>query len=174
MNPAMQHEVEKLVMKFAEDLLGIYREAVISSLAMTGGAPRAELAATAKAPRAVKASRKGRTLVKSSPEQVEALSLRIIEHIKKSGKRPSAKEIQQGLKVASGPFQYALNKLKDDGRVRQVGERRMARYEVASKGAVAATKKAPKARAAKSKAASVAEASAEPAGVANGPTVSEA
>lgn len=186
MTPAMQRDVEKLVKKFAEELLGIYREAVIASLAMTGGAPRAEAAPAVKAPKAPraakavaakapKAAHKGRTLVKSSPEQVEALSVRIIDFIKKSGKRPAAKEIQQALKVAAGPFQYALNKLKDDGRVRQVGERRMARYEVSGKGGAVAAKKAPKARSAKPKASPAAEApAAEPVVIATETTPSEA
>ncbi len=143
MTPAMQREVEKLVKAFAEELLGLYREAVIASLAMTGSGPRAESAAPARSPRAPRAtpsrakkarsSRKGRPLVKSSPEEVEALSTRIIDYIKKSGKRPAAKDIQAALKVEAGPFQYALNKLKADGRVRQVGQRRMARYEANGK-----------------------------------------
>jgi len=151
MTPALQRDVEKLVKTFAEELLGLYREAVIASLAMTGGAPRSEVAAPGRAPRAPRSSaaatprkgaspRKGKPLVKSSPDEVEALSVRIIDYIKKSGKRPAAKDIQQALKVGAGPFQYALNKLKAEGRVRQVGQRRMARYETGAKAPAAAKK----------------------------------
>ena len=83
-------------------------------------------------------------MVKSSPDQVNRLSDRIIDTLKKSQRNLAAREImkQLGLRATDeGRFQYALNKLKEEGLVQQHGERRQARYGV---GASSAAK--PKAR----------------------------
>lgn len=94
-------------------------------------APRA---APKAAPKAVapKAPRPG-VVVKSTPDQVNRLSERVIEVLRKSARNLAAKEIMKamGLRTTDeGRFQYALNKLKEDGVVQQHGERRQARYGI--------------------------------------------
>jgi hypothetical protein len=99
-------------------------------------APAAKAAAPKAAPKAVapKAPRPG-VLVKSTPDQVNRLSERLIDVLRKSARNLAAKEIMRamGLRTTDeGRFQYALNKLKEDGVVQQHGERRQARYGIGS------------------------------------------
>ena len=83
---------------------------------------------------------------KSSPEEVRQLGERIVDTLKKAGKNLSASELQGAVDADHGPFHYALSKLKESGRVKQIGERRMARYSLGGKRAkvAAPARKAPR------------------------------
>lgn len=63
---------------------------------------------------------------------------KILDLLRKEGGTMASSDMRKRLHVHEGQFTYALNKLKEDGRVEQVGERRMARYGVGTpKGAKA-------------------------------------
>ena len=164
-NEAMQDEIDRVLSKFSGELLKLFQKAVVqavtgrSGVSLGAGSPRrskasAEPKAT-KAPKASKAAkaRHGRGGPKSSPEEVAKLGDKLVELLKRKGGSLTSKELQKASGVGAGQFQYALNKAKRDGRIHQIGERRMARYEVGSgKPAKAAKAKAPKAKPAKAKA----------------------
>lgn len=164
-NEAMQDEIDRVLSKFSGELLKLFQKAVVqavtgrSGVSLGAGSPRrskpsAEAKAT-KAPKATKAAkaRHGRGGPKSSPEEVAKLGDKLVDLLKRKGGSLTSKELQKASGVGAGQFQYALNKAKRDGRIHQIGERRMARYEVGSgKPAKAARAKAPKAKAAKAKA----------------------
>ena len=122
-------------------------------------APKGKPGRPAKA--AKPAARKGGgKLEKSSPAEVDELSNDIINVLRRSDKNLAAREIMEKLNFSAldaGRFNYALGKLKDDGRVAQHGDRRMARYGVGNGG------KAKPARGRKPKAAEAAPASEAPA-----------
>lgn len=123
-------------------------------------APKGKPGRPAKA--AKPAARKGGgKLEKSSPAEVDELSNDIINVLRRSDKNLAAREIMEKLNFSAldaGRFNYALGKLKDDGRVAQHGDRRMARYGVGNGGKA----KAPRGRKPKAaEAAPVSEAPAE-------------
>lgn len=146
----MQQEVEKVLASFSAELMKIFRQAIVSSLGGGLSVPSAPAqieapkrrgrkakAAPAPAPASKKApsARRG---PKSSPEEVEALGEKILDLLKKEGETMASSDMRKRLHVHEGQFTYALNKLKEDGRVEQVGERRMARYGIGTpKGAKA-------------------------------------
>jgi len=108
------------------------------------------------------ASKGGAKVEKSSPAEVDELSNDIINVLRRSDKNLAAREIMEKLNFSAldaGRFNYALGKLKDDGRVAQHGDRRMARYGVGNGG------KAKPARGRKPKAAEAAPVSEAPAEV---------
>lgn len=184
-NEAMQDEIDRVLSKFSGELLKLFQKAVVqavtgrSAVSLGAGSPRrskpAPEAKATKAPKATKAAkaRHGRGGPKSSPEEVAKLGDKLVELLKRKGGSLTSKELQKASGVGAGQFQYALNKAKRDGRIHQIGERRMARYEVGSgKPTKAAKAKAPKAKAPKAKAprkvtrkAAAVEATAEPAAV---------
>lgn len=164
-NEAMQDEIDRVLSKFSGELLKLFQKAVVqavtgrSGVSLGAGSPRRSKASAepkaAKAPKATKAAkaRHGRGGPKSSPEEVAKLGDKLVELLKRKGGSLTSKELQKASGVGAGQFQYALNKAKRDGRIHQIGERRMARYEVGSgKPAKAAKAKAPKAKPAKAKA----------------------
>jgi hypothetical protein len=164
-NEAMQDEIDRVLSKFSGELLKLFQKAVVQAVtgrtgvSLGAGSPRrSKASAEAKAPKAPKASkaakaRHGRGGPKSSPEEVAKLGDKLVELLKRKGGSLTSKELQKASGVGAGQFQYALNKAKRDGRIHQIGERRMARYEVGSgKPAKAAKAKAPKAKPAKAKA----------------------
>lgn len=110
-----------------------------------GRPPKAEKPAKASRAKALKAkgpkakgSKKG---PKSTPAEVNVLCDRILDVLKRSTSRLSASELRSAVKADNGPFQYALNKLKDRNEVRQIGDRRLARYELGGAKAKKATEK---------------------------------
>lgn len=128
-------EIDSLVRSFADELLALFRQAVLGTLSTGKGRRSSASSAEPKAERGVRGrakAAKGGRRSKSSPEEVEALAVKIHDALKKSNKRLSSKELQNLVKVYGGAFQYALGKLKEDGRVKQLGERRMAKYELGS------------------------------------------
>jgi hypothetical protein len=164
-NEAMQDEIDRVLSKFSGELLKLFQKAVVqavtgrNTVSLGAGAPRrSKPSAEAKAPKSTKApksakARHGRGGPKSSPEEVAKLGDKLVDLLKRKGGSLTSKELQKAAGVGAGQFQYALNKAKRDGRIHQIGERRMARYEVGSgKPAKAAKTKAAKARPAKAKA----------------------
>ena len=155
----MQTDINRILNDFAAQLLKVFREAVVTSLG--GGAPagrslpaaapkrrgRPPKAAAAAAPAAASARRKAsKRGPKSTPKEVEALQVQILDALK-GGAKMSSSEMVKTLKVDPGPFQYALGKLKSSNQVTQIGERRMAKYSLggaSKKGAKGARKKAGK------------------------------
>ncbi len=180
-----QSAIEKVLQDFTKELLKVFSEAVVQAVSQVGEAGRAAIpAATASAAAPKRAARKapakaaspakparaakGGGAFKSTPDQVNRLSDRILEVLRKSSRNLASKEIMKaaGLRATDeGRFQYALNKLKEDGAVQQHGERRQARYGVgAGSKAKAKHPRAPRARAAAPAAAVTVEAPvAEPA-----------
>lgn len=155
----MQTDINRILNDFAAQLLKVFREAVVTSLG--GGAPAgrslpaaapkrrgrppkaAAAAAAAPAGARRKASKRG---PKSTPKEVEALQVQILDALK-GGAKMSSSEMVKALKVDPGPFQYALGKLKSSNQVTQIGERRMAKYALggaSKKGAKGSRKKAGK------------------------------
>lgn len=141
----MQHEVEKVLGTFSAELMKIFRQAIVSSLGgglsaapslpsggESTGAKRGRKPKAVAAPAAAPSKRGGRRGPKSSPEEVDELGEKILDLIRKSGSTMASADMRKKLHVPEGQFTYALNKLKDDGRVDQVGERRMARYGLGS------------------------------------------
>jgi len=154
-----QRAIEKLLQNFTKELMKVFSESVVRAVGQVTNPPRASLPASAAAsaparrPRARKAApaapkgkpgrppkaqkpagRKGK-LDKSSPAEVDDLSNQIIAALRRSDRNLAAREIMEkvGLKTLdAGRFNYALGKLKDDGRVAQHGDRRMARYGLGS------------------------------------------
>lgn len=130
-----------------------------------GGARKAAAAPKAKPGRPAKGAKPGRPakggkVEKSSPAEVDELSSDILNVLRRSDRNLAAREIMEKLNFGAldaGRFNYALGKLKDDGRVAQHGDRRMARYGIGSGG------KAKAARGRKPKAAEAAPASEAPA-----------
>jgi hypothetical protein len=164
-NEAMQDEIDRVLSKFSGELLKLFQKAVVqavtgrSGVSLGAGSPRRSKASAepkaAKAPKATKSAkaRHGRGGPKSSPEEVAKLGDKLVDLLKRKGGSLTSKELQKASGVGAGQFQYALNKAKRDGRIHQIGERRMARYEVGSgKATKAAKAKAPKAKPAKAKA----------------------
>lgn len=93
--------------------------------------PGRKPAAAPKAAKAKKPATGARSDGKSSPAEVQALGARIVALLAKSERHLSAKEVLTGLKLSlaeAGRFQYALNKVKDSGEVKQYGTRGGARY----------------------------------------------
>lgn len=152
-----QRAIEKLLQNFTKELMKVFSESVVRAVgqvtstraSLPAGAaaaparrPRERKPAAApkakpgRPPRAGKASkpaaRKGGNKVeKSSPAEVDDLSNDILAALRRSDRNLAAREIMEklGLKTLdAGRFNYALGKLKDDGRVAQHGDRRMARY----------------------------------------------
>jgi hypothetical protein len=159
-NEAMQDEIDRVLSKFSGELLKLFQKAVVqavtgrNAVSLGAGSPRRSKpsaeAKTTKAPKATKAAkaRHGRGGPKSSPEEVAKLGDKLVELLKRKGGSLTSKELQKASGVGAGQFQYALNKAKRDGRIHQIGERRMARYEVGSgKPAKAARAKAKPAKA---------------------------
>ena len=150
----MQTDINRILNDFAAQLLKVFREAVVTSLG--GGAPAGrslpasapkrrgrppKAAAAAPAAARKKTSKRG---PKSTPKEVEALQVQILDALK-GGAKMSSSEMVKTLKVDPGPFQYALNKLKSSSQVSQIGERRMAKYSLgggSKKAAKGARKKA--------------------------------
>lgn len=164
-NEAMQDEIDRVLSKFSGELLKLFQKAVVqavtgrSGVSLGAGSPRRSKATAepkpSKAPKATRSAkaRHGRGGPKSSPEEVAKLGDKLVDLLKRKGGSLTSKELQKASGVGAGQFQYALNKAKRDGRIHQIGERRMARYEVGSgKPAKAARSKAPKAKAPKAKA----------------------
>lgn len=165
-----QSAIEKVLQDFTKELLKVFSEAVVQAVSQVGEAGRAAIPAAtasaaaapkraarkapAKAPSPSKPARaaKGGGAFKSTPDQVNRLSDRILEVLRKSSRNLASKEIMKaaGLRATDeGRFQYALNKLKEDGAVQQHGERRQARYGMgAGSKAKAKPARAPRARAA--------------------------
>lgn len=151
----VQKEIDKAVHSFTQELLKLFREAVIHAVGASGTAPRAVAPAAPAAPVARPRARTraparaaappvskrgaGARGPKSSPEEVRQLGERIIDSLKKAGKNLSASELQEAVDAEHGPFHYALSKLKESGRVKQIGERRMARYSLGGKRGKAAS-----------------------------------
>ena len=159
----VQKEIDKAVHNFTQELLKLFREAVIHAVGASGTAPRPAAPAAPAAPvarprtrtrdparaAAAPASDGGGSSArgpKSSPEEVRQLGERIVDTLKKAGKNLSASELQGAVDADHGPFHYALSKLKESGRVKQIGERRMARYSLGGKRAkvAAPARKAPR------------------------------
>lgn len=151
----MQTDINSILNDFAAQLLKVFREAVVTSLGggstssrslpaaapKRRGRPPKALGAVAAPPSRRKSSKRG---PKSTPKEVEALQVQILDALK-GGAKLSSSDLVKALKVDPGPFQYALNKLKHSNQVSQLGERRMARYALgggAKKGPKAARKKA--------------------------------
>lgn len=153
-----QAAIEKVLQDFTRELLKVFSEAVVHAVSQVGTGGRSAIAAVAQSSTAkraasrsprkpaaeakapARAARKPGTaaMVKSSPDQVNRLSDRIIDALKKSQRNLAAREImkQLGLRATDeGRFQYALNKLKEEGLVQQHGERRQARYGVGASNA---------------------------------------
>ncbi len=87
------------------------------------------------APKKAAPARKGSKVEKSSPAEVDSLSTDILAALRRSDRNLAAREIMDKLELSAldaGRFNYALGKLKDDGRVAQHGDRRMARYGLGS------------------------------------------
>lgn len=151
-----QRAIEKLLQNFTKELMKVFSESVVRAVGQVASPHRSSLpaaAASAPARRARKAApaapkgkpgrppkaqkpagRKGK-VDKSSPAEVDDLSNQIIAALRRSDRNLAAREIMEkvGLKTLdAGRFNYALGKLKDDGRVAQHGDRRMARYGLGS------------------------------------------
>jgi hypothetical protein len=153
-----QRAIEKLLQNFAKELMKVFSDGVVRAVSQVANPGRASLpagssAAPARRARARKAApaapkakpgrpsnaqkasgRKGK-VDKSSPAEVDDLSNQIIAALRRSDRNLAAREIMEkvGLKTLdAGRFNYALGKLKDDGRVAQHGDRRMARYGLGS------------------------------------------
>ena len=153
-NEAMQDDIDRVLSRFSGELLKLFQKAVVqavtgrSAVSLGAGSSRRAKAAAepkpTKAPKARKA-RHGRGGPKSSPEEVARLGDKLVDLIKRSKNGSlTSRELQKAVGGGAGQFQYALNKAKRDGRIKQVGERRMARYEVGT-GKAAKAPKAPKA-----------------------------
>lgn len=146
-----------MLAKFSGELLKLFQKAVLQTMSGRGGAslpsaaPRkARAAKAAKAAPAAKPAKRGRGGPKSSPVEVNKLGDKLVEILKKRGEPVPAKELLKASGAESGQFHYALSKAKADGRIAQIGERRMARYEVGN-GKAAGGKKAKAGKAAKGK-----------------------
>jgi hypothetical protein len=153
-----QRAIEKLLQNFTKELMKVFSESVVRAVGQVAGPSRASLpaastatrrtpgrkpaAAAAPAPKGKPgrppknqpkpAARKGK-VDKSSPAEVDDLSNQIIAALKRSDRNLAAREIMDKLELRpldAGRFNYALGKLKDDGRVAQHGDRRMARYGI--------------------------------------------
>ncbi len=169
----MQNDINRILNDFANQLLTVFREAIVNSLgagtsvrslpspkrrARPASKPvSAPVAAPVAAPSKKKASKRG---PKSTPKEVEQLQVQILDALK-GGAKLSSSDLVKALKVDPGPFQYALGKLKKDGKVSQIGERRLAKYSLGASSSGGkkkpAAKAAPKAAAPKKKAAKAAK-----------------
>jgi hypothetical protein len=152
-----QRAIEKLLQNFTKELMKVFSESVVRAVGQVAGparaslpaastasrrAPKSKPAAAAPAPKGKPgrppksqpkpAARKGK-VDKSSPAEVDDLSNKILAALKRSDRNLAAREIMDKLELRpldAGRFNYALGKLKDDGRVAQHGDRRMARYGI--------------------------------------------
>ena len=152
----MQTDINRILNDFAAQLLKVFREAVVTSLGggspvsrslpasapKRRGRPPKSASAIPVGPAAArkKASKRG---PKSTPKEVEALQVQILDALK-GGAKLTSSELVKALKVDPGPFQYALGKLKTSNQVSQIGERRMAKYALGGGAKKAARKKAVK------------------------------
>jgi len=116
-----QHQIDRL------RRIGVHRVHRTAQIEAPKRRGRKARTAPASAPASKKATA-ARRGPKSSPEEVEALGEKILDLLKKEGETMASSDMRKRLHVHEGQFTYALNKLKEDGRVEQVGERRMARY----------------------------------------------
>jgi hypothetical protein len=147
-----QRAIEKLLQNFTKELMKVFSESVVRAVAQVGSTRASVPASPAPAPAARRARpegkaaapkarpakpgrpagpRKGGKVDKSSPAEVDSLCDEIIAALRRAERNLAAREIMEriGLKsLDAGRFNYALGKLKDDGRVAQHGDRRMARY----------------------------------------------
>jgi hypothetical protein len=183
---AMQAEIDHVLSKFSGELLKLFQKAVVqavtgrSTTALAPATPRRSRTAKPAAPapakpakgaKGAKPSRRGRGGPKSSPEEVTKLGDKLVDILRRKGEAVTAKDLLKAAGVDSGQFHYALSKAKAAGRIHQIGERRMARYELgsgksapkAAKAAKGKAKPARKPRKAAPAAAAVAEPPAEPA-----------
>lgn len=153
-----QRAIERLLQGFTRDLMKVFSDAVVRSVGQVMTAQGRAVGAAAPAPTLPSAAKRGRPknsaakpkqtaaapatakgkkgkVLKSTPDQVNKLSERIVETLQRSDRNLTAKELMEKLQVRlsdEGRFQYALNKLKETGDVAQHGERRMARYGIGS------------------------------------------
>lgn len=151
-NEAMQDEIDALLAKFSGELLKLFQKAVLQSMSGRGGVALPSGGRKARAPKAPKAApaakapKRGRGGPKSSPQEVAKLGDKLVEILKRRGEAMAAKDLLKASGADSGQFHYALSKAKADGRISQLGERRMARYEVGSGKASGKKAKAVKAK----------------------------
>lgn len=155
-----QRAIEKLLQNFTKELMKVFSESVVRAVGQVAGtraslpagaaaparrprerkpaaAPKAKPGRPPRAGKAPKAAgRKASNKVeKSSPAEVDDLSNDILTALRRSDRNLAAREIMDKLSLSAldaGRFNYALGKLKDDGRVAQHGDRRMARYGIGS------------------------------------------
>lgn len=135
-NEAMQDEIDHVLAKFSGELLKLFQKAVLQTMSGRGATLPAASPRKARAPKgapvakAAKPAKRGRGGPKSSPVEVTKLGDKLVEILKRRGEPVPAKELLKASGAESGQFHYALSKAKADGRISQLGERRMARYEV--------------------------------------------
>lgn len=152
-----QRAIEKLLQNFTKELMKVFSDGVVRAVGQVANPSRSSLPAAAaparrararkaapaaapkgkpgRPPKAQKAAGRKGKVDKSSPAEVDDLSNQIIAALRRSDRNLAAREIMEkiGLKTLdAGRFNYALGKLKDDGRVAQHGDRRMARYGLGS------------------------------------------
>ncbi len=173
----LQEFTRELLKVFSESVLQAVSQVSDAGRAALPAATAVAIEAARRAPRkvspkaspkaskkpAAKASPKGRTrstarprrgASKSTPEQVNELTHRILDALRKSSRNLGSKELVAvaGLRaIDEGRFEYALGKLKESGDVQQHGERRQARYGLGA----GAKPKAPRASRARAAAGSV-------------------
>lgn len=157
----MQREISKILTDFATQLLNVFQNELAKQFAVQtaslpagergGRRKRAEAdekparsrrgrpAKAAKPARGAKVARAASSRDKrdrSTPDEVNVLKGKIIKLLKDSGEEISAKDVEKKLSAPHGPFNYALNQLKKKGAVKQIGERRFARYSIGRQAAV--------------------------------------
>lgn len=139
----MQNEINRVLARFSDELLTVFQRAVVQAVTGRSDASLAPAAPRrgpkpAKAPvggaKVAKPAKGGRRRggPKSSPEEVAKLGDTLVEILRRNGNSLPAKELLSASGANIGQFNYALNKAKADGRIVQIGQRRMARYQVGS------------------------------------------
>jgi hypothetical protein len=147
MSKETQRQINELLGDFGAKLWKVFQSSVVQSVGASApsgprrGRPAGSGASAPAARASVRRSSSGKG-PKSTPAEVNALIGKMVDALRRHGKPMSAKDLRAAVKSEEGPFNYALNRAKDDKRVRQHGERRMARYSAGRKNARAAGKPA--------------------------------
>lgn len=104
--------------------------------------------AVAPVPRAQRSTNASTGNARQTPEEVAALKTEIVQKLQGAGQHVSSPQLFElvGGNYTRSQFDYALNALKRDGAVQQIGERRAAVYTMPAPKA-ASRKKAPAAKA---------------------------
>ncbi|MBI5516786.1 MAG: hypothetical protein HY909_23580 [Deltaproteobacteria bacterium] len=137
MSKETQRQINELLGDFGAKLWKLFQAGVVQSVtasAPASGGRKARGGGGGGGRAAVRRSSTGRG-PKSTPAEVNALITKMVDALRKHGKPMSAKDLRAAIKAEEGPFNYALNRAKDGKRVKQHGERRMARYTAGRKNA---------------------------------------